>query len=374
VIELNSPQKYTGIGLMSGTSLDGLDIACCNFSLKEGVVSDFNIEKAETIEFDPELKVRLVEAMDAESSELALLDFNLGTWIGKQCISFLDGHNLKPDFISSHGHTVFHQPNQNMTVQIGNGNAIHAITKLPVIWDFRSLDIALGGQGAPLVPIGDEQLFSEYQICLNLGGFANVSFHNGTSRNAYDIGANNIVLNSLAAKLGKAYDPSGQIARSGTMINDLRTLLDNLSFYAKSYPKSLGKEWVDTEVFPLIESYNHEKIENVIHTFTVHIASIIAQDLKHIWQSNFPKTVGKILVTGGGVYNDFLIENIKEEIYDDMEIFIPDDKLVEYKEALIFSLMGLYRLKGLNNCLKSVTGATHDSCTGVVSGRIDVMK
>jgi anhydro-N-acetylmuramic acid kinase len=357
---------------MSGTSLDGLDIACCNFYLNEGEVDHFNIEKADTIEFPKQLKNRLLGSMSITGMELTLLDFDLGIWIGEQCLSFINTHNLRPDYIASHGHTVFHQPSQKMTLQIGNGNAIHAITKLPVIWDFRSLDIALGGQGAPLVPIGDKLLFPEYLICVNLGGFVNVSYNNGTTRKAYDVGVNNIVLNTLAEKLDKPYDAGGKIARSGTMIDSLRTSLNMLSFYDKPYPKSLGKEWVDSEVFPLIDKYSHERVENLLHTFTLHIASIITKDIKQIWQSNFENQKGKILITGGGAYNDFLMENIQKELSNVIEIVVPDGKLVEYKEALIFSFMGLLRLKGLNNCLESVTGANHDSCTGVVSGNFDI--
>ena len=357
---------------MSGTSLDGLDIACCNFYLNDGEVDDFDIEIADTIEFPIQLKTRLLESMGITGMDLTQLDFDLGFWIGEQCQSFLTRHHLRPDYIASHGHTVFHQPSQKMTLQIGNGNAINAITKLPVIWDFRSLDIALGGQGAPLVPIGDKQLFPDYHICVNLGGFVNISFENGADRKAYDVGVNNIVLNTLAGKLGKPYDAGGKIARSGTMIDNLRTSLDLLSFYDKPYPKSLGREWVDNEVFPLIDKYSHEKVENLLHTFTLHLASIIARDLERIWQSNFQNKKGQILITGGGAYNDFLIENIQKELSNDMEVVVPDSTLVEYKEALIFSFMGLLRLKGLNNCLESVTGANRDSCTGVVSGNFDI--
>jgi anhydro-N-acetylmuramic acid kinase len=364
---MNSAQKYTGIGLMSGTSLDGLDIIFCEFDWKGINSVDYDILNAENIPFPDDLFLRLRDCIYADSLNLKMLDNEFGKWMGEVCISFINKNNISPDFIASHGHTVFHQPEKGMTYQIGNGNILHSLTGIPVIYDFRTLDVALGGQGAPLVPIGDSLLFNEYQVCINLGGFANISFEENRTRKAYDIGAINIVLNPLAQKLGKPYDPQGGIARSGKKIDPLLEKLNSLPFYNMPYPKSLGKEWVDENITPILES-GQENVEDLLRTYSEHIAQKIASDINKIKSVSLTGSACNVLITGGGAYNTFIIELIKQYLAPDIEIKIPDKQIIDYKEALIFSFMGLMRLKGVNNCLSSVTGAERDSCSGIIAG------
>lgn len=358
---------------MSGTSLDGLDIAYCEF-LFENQIKSYNILEAETIAYPTDMVKRLDKGITKSGLELSFLNNELGTWMGDRCLNFMKKNRINPDFISSHGHTIYHQPEKGLTLQIGNGNLIHAITNIPVVFDFRALDVAMGGQGAPLVPIGDELLFSKYQICMNLGGFVNISFNDGQNRKAYDIGAINIVLNKLAQELGHEYDPEGQIARSGSTIQEFNEELDRLSYYSQPWPKSLGKEWVDNKIMPLIDLYRVHKTEDILHTYSKHIARRIATDINYLKNTLFERQPGRLLVTGGGAYNKYVIESIRSLLLPGLEIMIPEDILVAYKESLIFALMGLMRIKGIPNCLQSVTGANHNSCCGIVAGSIKSMQ
>jgi anhydro-N-acetylmuramic acid kinase len=247
-----------------------------------------------------------------------------------------------------------------MTLQIGHGSCIAAKTGIPVVYDFRVLDVALGGQGAPLVPIGDKLLYGEYDYCLNLGGIANISFDNEQGRRvAFDICPVNMVLNRLAAEVGKAYDDRGSMARGGVLKEDLFNLLENLSFYRQSGPKSLGKEWVDLEVLPLMAD-SDLNLADRLHTFCHHIASRIAGTINKSGKK-------KVLVTGGGAFNDFLIGILRQKAGAETEIIVPDNRTVMFKEAIIFAFLGYLRVLNLNNCLASVTGATKDSCGGVIA-------
>lgn len=258
------------------------------------------------------------------------------------------------DVIASHGHTVFHQPERRFTVQIGDGRAIKLQNDYPVVYDFRSQDVLMGGNGAPLVPIGDRLLFGDYSACLNLGGFSNISTEREGRRIAFDICPVNIVLNDEARKLGKKYDEGGKIAERSTIDSDVLEQLNQLPFYAQEGPKSLGTEWLGREVKPLLAGLSEE---TALATFTEHAATKIAAEFERLKLKN-------VLVTGGGAYNDFLIRSISEK--SAVEIIIPDSTLIEYKEALIFAFMGLLRLKNINNVIASATGSTHDHCTGLL--------
>lgn len=349
---------YKAIGLMSGTSLDGLDMVYCLLIYDKQWT--FAIECAETIEYDDEMRERLKNAANISSSDLAELHSSFGHFMGIQVNRFIDKNDLKPDFIASHGHTVFHNPGSGYTLQIGDGNTLAAETGLTVIYDFRTLDVALGGQGAPLVPIGDRLLFSDYVACLNLGGIANISFDEKGQRRAFDICPVNIVLNYLAGKKGLTYDDQGLIARSGKMIEPLFTKLNSLPFYQQNSPKSLGKEWVIKNIFPLIENQIFET-EDLLHTFSQHIALQLSINLRMVAD-------GRILISGGGAYNSFIIELLKDRIKH--ELVIPPKIIIDYKEALIFALLGVLRLRGEINTLASATGASADSCGGVISGNL----
>lgn len=346
-------QKYTALGIMSGTSLDGLDLALCEFTFDKHWF--FTIKKSETINYSINWKDKLSTAFHLTGIDLIELDRNYGQFIGEKANAFIQKYNVNPDIIASHGHTVFHQPEKRFTLQIGSGAEIASITGIKTISDFRSLDVALNGQGAPLVPIGDKLLFSDYDYCINIGGFANISFEEKNKRRAYDIGPANILLNYLAQKLHHDFDKNGQLGLQGTVNLDLLNKLNNLSYYQQAYPKSLGREWLEANVIPLINKTN-DTTENKLATAYEHIAIQIANSL------NIKE--GKVLLTGGGALNTYLIELIKSKTHCD--IVIPSKSIIEYKEALIFAFLGILRLLEKINTLASVTGAKCDSSGGSV--------
>jgi anhydro-N-acetylmuramic acid kinase len=341
---------------MSGTSLDGLDIALCEFNF-EGNSTTFQLRDCKSVKYPVDLMEELRYAHSLSALQLRILEIKFTAFCAEQVICFISQTNLKPDFIASHGHTIFHQPDKKVTLQIGDGETLAKLTGITVVSDFRTGDVALGGQGAPLVPIGDELLFGSYDACLNLGGFSNVSFRDDDGKRvAYDISPVNIVLNELAALSGKEYDDRGLMAAGGTVCYEMLCQLDDLDFYSQSYPKSLGREWVEINVNPILSKFERLPLNDRIATFTVHSAKQIAKNLDG--HKN-------VLVTGGGAYNDFLVSKIRE--YSNTEIIIPDKNLIEFKEALVFAFLGALRIKGQNNCLASVTGAKRDSCGGKIS-------
>ena len=343
---------------MSGTSLDGLDIALCEFKNEKGKWS-YTITKAETLEYSAERRTELNSLLYATAEQLACADMDFGYYIGKVAKAFLKENNLEADFISSHGHTIFHQPAKGFTYQIGSGAAITAASSLPVVSDFRSVDVGLGGQGAPLVPIGDQLLFNEFDFCLNLGGIANISFNKGGKRIAFDCCPVNIVLNELAKEKGLEYDKDGLLARKGTVNKELLDQLNALDYYKQPFPKSLGKEWIDKEVFPIINSFPTSTTEDKLATVCTHIA----QQLGSITSGK----KGKLLATGGGAFNSFLIEKIKEAS-PTVTVVVPEKNIVAFKEALVFAFLGILRVRNEVNCLSSVTGALSDSIGGALYG------
>jgi len=346
-------KEIFAIGLMSGTSLDGIDLVYVKFLKKE--YSFFEIIHTETVSYTKEWKQVLKQAIRLSSKELLDLDIIYGKHLGSVLVNFISNYKITEiDFIASHGHTILHQPAEGITLQIGSGAEIAKITQQKVVFDFRTQDVKLGGQGAPLVPIGDELLFSKYDFCLNLGGFSNVSFKKESKRIAFDICPVNIVLNHYANKIGLEYDVDGNIASEGALNRPLLEKLNTLSFYNKEAPKSLGLEWVQQEILPLIDAIE-EDISSVLRTFVAHIAIQISKIIKDS---------DSVLITGGGVFNSFLIQEI--ENYSNIKIVQASDTLINYKEALIFALLGMLKVDNQINCLKSVTGAHKNHSSGVV--------
>lgn len=339
---------------MSGTSLDGLDLCYARFSYP---TMQFEILKTETISYSEELKTKLKNAIYLSGEKLTKLDVDFGFILGEFSNSFIQKNSIKDlDFIASHGHTIFHNPKEKYTLQIGNGHAIASKTGIKTVCDFRSQDVILGGQGAPLVPIGDEILFSKFDACLNLGGFSNISFSRNKIRIAFDICPVNIVLNALCERLGKDFDKNGEIAKNSKVDSDLVKKLNTLSFYQEIPPKSLGIEWCNENVFPLLEEFDLAN-EELIASFTEHSSIQIAKVLNE----NSIKTV---LITGGGVYNSYLIDLIRSKTKT--EIILPSKNLIEFKEALVFAFMGMLRIENEVNVFKSVTGATRDHSSGII--------
>ncbi len=340
---------------MSGTSLDGLDIAYCSFEQIESKWR-YSIIVAETLPYSDEWTSRLSGVENTHALEFVRTDIEYGHLLGKLTSEFIARHNIKPDFIASHGQTIFHQPENRITSQIGRGSCIAAETGLPVVSDFRSLDVALGGQGAPLVPIGDQLLFGQSSFCLNIGGFANISHQKGDKRIAYDIAPANIVLNYLSGKKGMSFDKNGDLARSGVVDPALLAQLNSLAYYQKEAPKSLGKEWVLSNIHPFL-SASGLSVEDQLATFCEHIAFQIGKAVSGSCDE-------QLLITGGGAHNSFLTGRISNYLAPQM--LIPDKLTIDFKEALVFAFLGLLRWLHINNCLSSVTGARSDSSGGAI--------
>ena len=349
--------SVVGLGLMSGTSLDGLDMALCRFTRREDGTWHYDILKCATAELGDDLRRRLSVADTLTGLELMRLDRDFATFSAQQVNRFLEGCALRPEFIASHGQTVFHQPDKGLTVQIGNGAVIAALTGITTVCDFRTTDVALGGQGAPLVPIGDKLLFGSYEACLNLGGFSNISFDVNGVRTAFDITPCNMLLNRLAQKMGLAFDKDGMNARDGYIFRPLLDQLNGIDYYRKEGAKSLGKEWLDATVWPLFEQ-SELCVTDQLRTAVEHIAVQIT----NVFNCHKIKSV---LVTGGGTKNLFMMDRIRLFAPDTM-VVIPQENVVDFKEAVIFAFMGLLRLNGEANCLANVTGAATDCCGGAV--------
>lgn len=348
--------NYNVIGVMSGTSLDGIDLAHIEFRLKDSKWT-FKILESETISYSLSWITNLKLAVDYPKIELDKLNSAYTELLGNIIPEFIEKHKIKNlDAVCSHGHTILHQPEKGLTLQIGNLPEISSLIQQTVVCDFRVQDVKLGGQGAPLVPIGDRLLFSEYDYCMNLGGFSNVSFEQNGERIAFDISPVNTVLNYYANQLGLNYDDKGKISRTGKTNGGLLDKLNALDFYKQKHPKSLGFEFVKGVILPLIESFEIP-IEDKLCTFTEHVAFQTALAL--------PNKKGRILITGGGAYNDFLLQRIQYHL-PEMEIAIPSAKILEFKESLIFALLGILKLRDEINVLSSVTGAKKDHSSGEI--------
>lgn len=347
-------QSYVSIGIMSGTSLDGLDLVACRFTFDQSW--HYEIIKAVTVPYSHKWIAKLSTATELNALDFAFLNNDFGKFIGKQVAEFCADLPQKPDLVSSHGHTVFHQPQNKLTVQIGSGASIAAYSGLRTACDFRTLDVALKGQGAPLVPIGDELLFGDYDFCLNLGGIANVSFREDGERRAFDICPANMAFNQFIKELGYEYDLDGNFGRTGQVQEELLRLLNDLEFYQHKGPKSLGREWFEEEFLPLINSFQLLQVD-ALRTLYEHVSDQLSLAVEH-----YPK--GRMLITGGGAHNVFLIELFSEKTKH--KTIVPSSQIIDFKEAIIFAFLGVLRLREEPNCLKSVTGADHSHSGGVI--------
>ena len=347
-------KNFNVLGVMSGTSLDGVDIVYVKFTLNESW--RFKIINSKTYKYADSTVDMLSNISKKNLEEIKEIDVVYSNKLAKIINEFIEEFSIhKIDFVSSHGHTAIHDPSNLITYQIGNLSTLSTEINQKVICDFRVQDVKLGGEGAPLVPVGEKYLFQEYDSFINLGGFANISKHDGESLIAYDICPVNIILNNLSKKIGKDYDNKGSIASSGKLILNLYDQLQKLEYYQLDPPKSLGIEWVDKNMIPLINKYSDYPIEDLLNTLSIHIANQISNNLKDI---------DKALITGGGAYNDYLIDIISSK--SDSEIIIPSKNIIEFKEALIFAFLGVLRYLNINNCYSSVTGASKDHCSGKI--------
>lgn len=361
-------KTYRVLGLMSGSSLDGLDIAFCEFEWDKGILPSWRIQHAETMPFSEEWQAKLKALPQAAGKDLMLAHAHFGHYVGELVNQFLQQYPQEPDFIASHGHTIFHFPNEKMTLQIGDGAAIAAVTGYPVVSDFRAMDVALGGQGAPVAPIADRYLLNGFDFYLNLGGIANITCHVENKYIAFDIGGANQVLNALAQKLDLPYDIGGVIAASGTLNVELLARANALPYHQQPYPKSLGNDWVQEQLVPIFLDFD-AKISDKLHTACLHVAFQVAKDIGQIIdREHFKKEKYKLLATGGGALNQFLMDCIREACSKvaDIEIVVPEPEIIGFKEAALMALMGVLRAENVSNCIASVTGASHDAIGGAI--------
>lgn len=357
---------YRAIGLMSGSSLDGLDIAFVEFQENAGKWK-FEILETACAGYSQEWMHRLNGATGLSAVEYQLLHIDYGHWLGQQVNNFIEEHGLqyKVALIASHGHTTFHIPSKKMTAQLGDGASIAAETQLPVVSDLRSLDLAFGGQGAPIVPIGEKLLLNEYSYFLNLGGIANISAD--TDRYiAFDVCPANKVLNLLAAEKGKSYDAEGQMAGSGKINNELLQELNDQDYYRQPFPKSLANDFGTDHIYPLIKQKSIST-EDALRTYVEHIAIQIKNSLQPFSSGEKPGNKIQLLVTGGGALNDFMVKVLRNHLSEiDIEVVIPEKNLINFKEATIMALIGVLRWRQEYNVFSSVTGSKRDSIGGAL--------
>lgn len=349
-----SMRSYEVIGLMSGTSLDGVDLAYCRFEHDRSW--SFEIVSAKTYAYPQKWQDILKNVQELKSEHLLDIDRELGFYYAHLIENFINEHQVSPDFIASHGHTALHRPELQKTLQLGSGEVMCQELGLSVVNDFRKNDVLLGGQGAPLVPMGDELLFGQYAACLNLGGFGNISFSIEGQRRAFDICPVNMALNEVAEITGRAYDAEGKMARSGTIHQRLLDTLNALEYYSHPGPKSLGREWYLSD---FRKKYANRRIPpiDLLATLIEHVAIQIALTTEH-------HAISEMLITGGGAFNHFLIERISH--HSNSDLIIPDNLLIEFKEALVFAFLGTLRMRNDINVLASVTGSQKDHCSGII--------
>lgn len=355
--------SYTAIGIMSGSSMDGLDIACIEFSQSKGKWS-FHIIAAATKTISTAWIKSLSNSTELSAKDYLLLHCDFGSYCGEKVLGFLSENKIqnKIDCIGFHGHTTFHLPQKKMTHQLGDGAALAAITGIPVVSDLRAIDVALGGQGAPIVPIGERLLFSSYDFYLNIGGIANISIHQKDRIIAYDVCPANRVLNMLAILAKKKFDKDGKMAGKGIVNEELLKQLNALNYYSKGYPKSLANDFGTEIVYPLVRKFENN-IGNALATYTEHIAQQVMRTVRR----DGPKKESRMMITGGGALNKFLVERLQYHLDRiGVEAIVPAVDIVNYKEAIVMALIGVLRLRNEKNVLKTVTGASRDSCGGAL--------
>lgn len=385
---------YKVIGLMSGSSLDGLDIVYVHLQESVSTIKDsprkweYTILHAGCYPYPAEWRERLATARDLPAGEYLLLHAAYGHYLGEQVLRFIEAHHLhyQVQLISSHGHTTFHLPERKMTAQLGDGAALAATTKINVVSDLRAMDVALGGQGAPIVPVGERMLLGDYTFFLNLGGIANISMHGGATFVAFDVCPANRVLNELASLVGKEYDENGSLAAGGQVDEELLRRLNELSYYSQPYPKSLANEFGTEIVLPMVRGAMAgagrpvSGIADALRTYVEHIAVQVRRAVEGVPGGRVPEDHGqsregvepgggvrRMLVTGGGAHNSFLVSRLREMLAPlGVEVVVPDRQLVDYKEALVMALIGVLRWREENNVFASVTGASRDSIGGAV--------
>ncbi len=353
---------------MSGSSIDGLDIVFVHLIESAGKWH-CEMKVADCIPYNKKWENRLRNAAYLSALDYAQLHADYGHFLADAIDEFVDKNDIhmQMDLISSHGHTVFHRPEKKMTAQIGEASAIAAKMNVAVVSDLRNFDIALGGQGAPLVPLGEKLLFPEYKLFLNIGGIANVSFHDDENVTGYDICPANAILNTLSQKEGLAFDEGGKLAASGEVCKELLQELNAQTYYKEMPPKSLSNEFGIEMLFPIIEKHQLAPADS-LRTYIEHIVMQLEKSIEQLLKDKNPLTNDfNLLATGGGAFNDFLIKRMREVLQNyGVEVVVPEKEIVEFKEAMIVALLGALRWRENNTTLPSVTGASRASIGGAL--------
>ncbi len=358
--------EYRVVSLMSGSSLDGLDIAYVRY-WKENDRWRFDLLQAETVPYPRKWELRLFNLAYQDAITYLKTSAYYGLYLGEEVSKFLERHGIardQVDFVASHGHTIFHQPENHVSSQVGDGAKIAAVCGMPVVSNFRDSDVALGGQGAPITPVGDYWLFPEFVLTLNLGGFANLTARLKDGRLiGFDIVAVNLILNHYARELGKPMDENGQLGKDGVLDNDLLERLNAIWYYEKPFPKCLSIGWVNRVLFPILRRARISKLD-ILRTYYEHIAIQIGRAVKVVHDIGLAADEPKMLVTGGGAFNQFLLERLQDHVH--VEMILPQKEIIKFKEAIIIGFLGVLRMRGEPNVYASVTGAERDSVNGAV--------
>jgi anhydro-N-acetylmuramic acid kinase len=357
---------YHVIGVMTGSSLDGIDLAFTKITVKDGHYAH-EILISECVPMPQKWKIRIEQLVMQNAVTYLKTSAFFGHFIGDRIAEFIEKHQLQNqlDFIASHGQTVFHQPENLFTSQIGDGAAIAGKTGFPVVCDFRSIDVALGGQGAPVAPIANKMFYSNYKMFLNLGGIANIAVNVNGKYIAFDVTAVNLALNKIARMKGVEYDHDGNLAANGAVDERLFSEMNSSFYYDKDYPKSLSGGWVSKVMMPTLQRHNIS-IEDKLRTIVEHVAHQLNKSLEKIQQKeniSFSKS-DKMLVTGGGAFNKFMIQRMEEML--PITLVVPDEQTVKFKESVLMALMGVMRVRNEENCLGSVTGAARNAIGGAI--------
>lgn len=364
---MSQTKTYHVIGIMSGSSLDGIDLAYCRFTTGTDLQFDWELILGETMPLPENWQARLAHLPTQNAVTFAKTHVYFGHFLAKTVNQFVEQHQITQlDFISSHGHTIFHNPDKRYTTQIGCGSAIAALTGYPVINDFRMQDIAINGEGTPIAPAADRYLYSDYDFCLNIGGIANITSQIQEDPIAFDISPANQLLNYLSGQLGFAFDNDGQIAASGNLLPELLQLLQGYPYYKSPPPKSISNEWIVSELLPILASFE-ASIEDKLHTVTQFIAIEVSNSLIRLTQDSSHAEY-RLMLSGGGSKNKYLIESIKSCLSGQLniELIVPSTETIDFKEAILMGLMGVLRVLNVPNCFSTVTGARFDTIGGAI--------
>lgn len=347
---------------MSGSSLDGLDIGIIDI-IKKGNELSYEVIRCDTIEYSTEWKKSLTSLPNASAKELANNDMAYSRYMSELIRSFLKEED-QIDYVSLHGHTLFHEPENGFTYQLGNGGVLSARLGLPVVCDFRSKDIGLGGKGTPLAPIVDSYFYNEYEVLINLGGICNLTFLSKKETIAWDVCPCNQLLNFLSEKMNLAYDKDGLIARNGKLNLDFLNILEKNPYYSEKYPKSLDNQYIKQNIIRELDSYTIP-LEDQLHTTCIFVARQIKAAIQMAVKSLEVAWPEKILITGGSAHNAFLIQCIKEHCAPSV-VSIPDETIINYKEIILMALCAYLRVNNQENTLSEVTGSSRNSIGGAI--------